>query len=117
MGPGQAAQLGREREGEHEVAGRHQRAELALQPDLGFVVLAVRAGPVAAGMGHAALLAAGRACGQHARRKAGAAALERRHRLLLAGQQAGAILLHERGLELRDDFGQRDHSTVPQFSV
>jgi len=54
--PGQAAQLGGQREGDHEVGGRHQRLQLTLQPDLTFVVLAVRAGAVAAGVGYAALL-------------------------------------------------------------
>ena len=117
MAEGQGAQLARQRERDHEVDGRHQRLKLSLQPDLSLVVLAVRATSVAAGMGHAALLAAGHALCQHAWREARAAALHRRQRLVLAGQQALTILLHERGLELLDDLGQRDHSTVPQLRV
>jgi hypothetical protein len=84
---------------------------------LAVVVLAVRAGAVAAGVGHAALLAAARALRQHARRKAGAAALHCRQRLVLAGQQPVAVALQQRRLEAFDQLGQRDHSTVPQRRV
>ena len=117
VAPGQAAQLGRQREGDHEVGGRHQRLKLALQPDLCFVVLAVRAGAVAAGVGHAALLAAARALRQHAWRKAGAAALHCRQRLVLAGQKAVFVAPQQVWLEALDELGQRDHSTLPQPRV
>jgi hypothetical protein len=117
MAPGQAAQFGRQREGEHEVGGRHQQLRLALEPGLGFVVLAVRAGAMAAGMGHASFIAAAGALRQHARRERRAAALHRRQGLPVAGQQPIPMTLQQRGFEALDQPGQCDHSTVPQVSA
>lgn len=68
-------------------------------------------------MGHAALVATGRALREHARGEAGATALHRRQCLVLAGQQAVLMALQELRLETLDDFGQGDHSTVPQLRV
>jgi len=63
--PGQRPELGREREGEQEVRGGDLPGELALEPLLAVVVLAVRAVAMAAGMRHQALLGATAALGQH----------------------------------------------------
>ena len=65
----------------------------------------------------AVLLAAAGALREHARREVRAAALDRRQRLLLAGQQPFAIALDQRGLEALDQLGQRDHGRTLQPTV
>ncbi len=70
-----------------------------------------------AGLGHAALVATGRARREHARGEAGATALHRRRCLVLAGQQAVLVALQESRLEELDDFGQGVQSTVPQLTA
>jgi hypothetical protein len=81
VGPGQSAQLGRQREGDEEVWPGDELAALALDPALAVGVLAVRAQAVAAGVRHhaqgAAVVAA--ALGGEGGRQRGAAALERGH--------------------------------------
>lgn len=111
--PGQGAKLRGQREGEQKVGGGHPAFELALQPDRALVVLAVRAGAVAARVRKAGLRVTARAGREHAARKAGAAGLERSQGLALAGQQACTMALQQLGLELRDQVGQAHHDRAP----
>jgi hypothetical protein len=66
---------------------------LPLQPLLAFVMLAMRATAMPAGVRHDALFVTGAAVRQHARRQGGAAVLHGGEGLPLAGQQRGRILL------------------------
>jgi len=73
MVPGQGPQLGRQGEGEQEVGGGHALLELALQPLLALVVLAMGAAAMAAGLGHQRLVVTIRAGSEHAGAERGAA--------------------------------------------
>ncbi len=114
MPPGEIAQFGREGERNQEVLGRDAALELALQPLLAFVVLAVRTGAVAAGMRHEALFGTVLALHLHARAECAAAGAHRRQRPMMAGQEAVTVLRPQIGLEGLDDGGQTDHWTPPQ---
>lgn len=113
MRPSQMAKLRRQREGHQEVGGGHQSLELTLQPECGVMVLAVRAGAVAAGVRQHGVCGAARASGQHLRCKAAAAGLKRAQRLQVAGQQARAVLLPQGGLKLSDEVSQPHHDAAP----
>ncbi len=115
MLPGQRLQFCRQGECEQEVVGRHVALELPFQPLLAFVVLAVRATAMAAGMGHQTGLVTGAARRQETRRQGGAALLHGGEGLTLAGQQGLAILPEVVRLEAGDDIGEGDHLTVPHW--
>ena len=114
MGEGEGAKLRRQGERQQEVLARHQGLELALQPLLAFVMLAVRTGAVAAGMGHKHPLLAGEAVRLHAGAEGVAAGLHGRERLALLGQQLIGVLGQQRCFELLDERGQAHHFTPPQ---
>lgn len=115
MAPGQIAQLRRQGEGEQEMAARHLLPDLPFQPLLAFVMLAVRAIAMAAGVGHQTLFVTGTARRQHARRHGRAAVLHGGQRLALAGQQGGRILPKGVRFEAADDVGEGNHLTVPHW--
>jgi hypothetical protein len=115
MPPGQLPELRRQGEGKHEIVAWHLAPELPLQPLLAFVLLAMRAAAMSAGMRHDALFVTGAAVRQHARRQRGAAALHGREGLALAGQQRVRILLEAVGFEAGNDGSQRNHLTAPHW--
>jgi hypothetical protein len=65
MGPEHSSQLRRYRESDHEIVDRQEFGLLPLQPLLAFVMLAVGAAAVAAGMGQAYLIVAAIAFQHH----------------------------------------------------
>ena len=83
--PGQCPELGRQGEGEQEVLGGHLLGELAFEPLLALMVLAVRAVAMAAGMGHPRVMIACGAGGLHRRAGLGAAVFHRRKRMGVFG--------------------------------
>ena len=113
MAPGRPPQLGREGEGQQEVVARDQLVDLALQPLLALMVLAMGAGAVTAGVGDEALRVAGGALRLQAGAQRGTALLHGGQRLALAGQERVAVAGQELGLEGIDDGGQGDHCTAP----
>jgi len=113
MAPGQIPEFRRYGEGEQEIVGRDLALELAFQPLLALVMLAMRATAMPTGMRHEAFLVAGRTTGQHARRQGRAAGFHGGQRLAVAGQNGLAILLQVGRLMATDDVGESNHLTVP----
>jgi hypothetical protein len=99
--PGQFPELRRQGEGQHEIVAQHLQPQLPLQPLLAFVLLAMRATAVPAGVRHDTLFVTGAAVRQHARRQRGAAVLHGDQRLPLAGQQQVRILCWRQVLSKR----------------
>ena len=83
--PRQFPQFGRNGEGHQEVVGGHLTLQLALQPLLAFVMLAVRTRTVAAGMRHEALFGTVLALHLHPRAVCAAAGGNCRKGLMMAG--------------------------------
>ena len=115
MSPGQFPDFRRQRESEQEVVCRHLPPQLAFQPLLAFVMLAVRAIAMAAGVRHQAFLVAGAARRHHARHHGGATVLHGGEGLGVAGQDRGRILLEVVRFKAGDDGGEGNHLTVPHW--
>ena len=103
---GERAQCGGDGEGEHEVRDRQQKILLFFQPFLGFVVLALGAMTVAAGVVAVLGLVALRAGIGLSTQGRCAALLDGAHNLPVAGEQALGILLAIGGTELAEDVSQ-----------
>src|SRR3990172_4708551 len=113
MRPGQRPQLGGQGEGQQEVFAGHLLFELALQPLLALMGLAVRTLAMTAGVRHEDLFVACGAFGLHPRAHRGAALLHRRQCVPLPRKYAVLVLRQKRGLEGVDEGGKPDHLTVP----
>jgi len=113
VGPGERAKLGRKGEGKQEVLCGKLPGELAIEPALAVVVLAVGAVSVAAGMGHESVVIALGAGGVHLGAGLGAAELDGGQGAGVFGTQAFAVLSDKRGLEALDDRGETDHLSLP----
>ena len=111
---GKPSEFGREREGQQKVLGRHLLLQLAFQPLLALVVLAVLAVAMAAGMRHPFLMRASCALDVHHGAGFCAALFHRRECPSVLGSEPVPILRQEVGLEAVDDGGQADHLTRPQ---
>ena len=103
---GERAQSSRDGEGEHEVRDRQQKILLFLQPLLGFVVLALGAMTVAAGVVAVLSLVALRAGIGLSTQGGGTALLNGAHNLPVTGEQALGILLAIGGTVLAEDVSQ-----------
>jgi hypothetical protein len=114
MAPGQIPEFGRYGKGHQEIVGRDLALELAFQPLLAFVMLAVRAVAVPAGVRHQASFVTGGTTRQHLRRQGRAAGFHGGQGLALAGQHHVAILLQVGRLVAADDVGEGNHLTTPQ---
>ncbi len=100
------AQGGGQGESEHEVRDGQQKLLLSLEPYLGFIVLALGAVTVAAGVvAELGLVALGAGIGLSTQSWC-AALLNGMHGLSVAGEQAVGVLLAISGAELAEDVGQ-----------
>ena len=105
----QRPELGRQGEGDQKVASRHLLLQLAFEPLLTLMVLAVRAMAVAAGVRHQHLLRAAAALHLHLGAGLGAAAFDGCQRLHVTGVETVTVLRAEVLLEGVDDTGEPDH--------
>ena len=111
---GQTPEFSGHRKGQQKVLGGHLFAQLALQPLLAFVMLAVRAVAMTAGVRHQPLVFAGAALDLHLGAVLGATVFDGAKRVSVFSAQPIAVLREEIGLEGFDDGGQADHLTCPQ---
>ena len=117
VSPAQRPQFGRQRERQQEVLGRHLLGDLAFQPLLALVMLAMRAMAMAAGMRHQDLMVATLALDLHLQAGLGTASGHGRQRPQMIGVQLVPILRQEVAFESVDDGGESDHLTFPQSTV
>ena len=112
----QHPELGRQRERDQKIPGRHLLLELAFEPLLTLMVLAVRAVAVAAGVRHQLLMIAAAALHLHLGAGLGAAALDGGQCLQVRCAQAFTVLRPQVFLERVNDAGEPDHLTCPPLT-
>lgn len=103
MLPGQRAQFFGQGEGQQKIRGRHLFFELAFQPLLALMMLAMGATAMAAGMRDEDLFFAAVALRQHHRTLRGSALFQGGQGFALAGQQRVLISRQEFGFKALDD--------------
>lgn len=114
MLPDQIAELLRNREGDQKVLRRQLFLELAFEPLLRLMVLAVRATAVPARMRRELMLLAIGALCQHLGACWPTAGFQGAEGLALRGQQRLTVMRQELGFKFGDDRGKRDHLTRGQ---
>jgi hypothetical protein len=113
MRPGQRPQLGRQGEGQEKMLAGHLLLELALQPLLALMVLAVRTVAMATGVRHEELFVTVATLRLHPWAERGATLLHGGQRPPLAREQAILVFCQQRRLEGFDDRCEADHLTAP----
>jgi len=103
MSPGQGPKFSRQGEGQQKILGRHLLFQLAFQPLLALVMLAVGAMAVPTGMGYQDLAVTRGALHQHAGAVRGTTGLHGGQRLAMTRQDLFLVLLQERGLKGFDE--------------
>lgn len=117
MRAGQRPEFSGQRERQQEIPGGHLLLELAFQPLLAFMVLAVRAVTMAAGVRHQRLVRTFAALELHLEAGLGAAPLHGRERPVVIRGKPVAVLRQKVRLERFDDRSQAGHLTCPQAMV
>ena len=102
MLPSQRPELGRQGEGHQKVLGRDLPFQLALQPLLAFVVLAMGTVPMTARVRHQDLMVTGGALHLYARTQRSATCLHGLQRATLPWQERLLVLVEKLGLEGSD---------------
>ena len=115
--PGQWPQLRRQGEGDQKVRRGHLLGELAFEPLLTLVVLAVRAVAMAAGVRHQPALLAAAALDLHHGAGLRAAAFQGCQCPIVLRPQLVPVVRQEIRLEGGDDTSQPDHLTDPHWML
>ena len=103
----EGTQFGRQGEGDHKIVDGNLFLQLPFHPSLGFVMLAMRAVAVSAGVRQVDLLLAVRRIPPALLDLRGTAAVfDRKERVLLAGSEFARVLSQKLGSEGLDDAGE-----------